>query len=685
MRMPLAAVALVACSLVVACSPAETPPEVEAEFVANAAGLDRRNMDLTVDACVDFYQYANGGWLARNSIPADQSSWGLGDELRERNYEILRTIMEESAAADAEIGTNRRRVGDFWATGMDTSAIEAAGLAPIEDLLAGVDDAEDLDDIAAMIPRMNDAGSMPLFSLGLAPDLMKSDQYMFYTVQGGLGLPDRDYYTREDEESVSLRDDYVAHVARMLGTLGYADEAAADAAQAILHIETRLASASLTPVEMRNPANFYNVISIADAEAVTPNFSWSDYFSAIGLADMEVVSQGPTAFFEELNTVLVDVPVGTWKDYLRWNIINRSAPYLSETFADADFEFYRKRLRGAEQQRPRWKRVVDVTSAGLGEAVGEVYVERAFTPETKARAEAMIANLRAAVRMRLENLEWMSDETKARALEKLDAFVWKIGYPDEWRDYSELEIRADSYLGNVRAATAFEMVRNVAKIGEPIDRNEWSMSPQTVNAYYNPTMTEIVFPAAILQPPSFDGAIDDAVNYGAMGAVIGHEFMHGFDDQGSRFDAQGNMVNWWTDEDRARFEERTAKLVEQFNGFVAVGDLHVNGALTLGENIGDLAGLTMSYYALQEALEENHPGEIDGFTPEQRFFLSWAQFWRRNARDEATRLQVNTDPHSPSKFRTNGPLANMPEFASAFGCSVGDPMVLADDVRAEIW
>ena len=501
----------------------------------------------------------------------------------------------------------------------------------------------------------------------------------------GLGLPDRDYYTRDDEESLTLKGQYQTHVSRMLQLIGDSPEVADSAAAEILALETRFAVASLTNVEMRNPANFYNVQSVADSNAATPNFSWSALLEDLGIGQLETFSYAHPKFFAEMNSALADTSIDTWKSYLRWNVINRSAPFLADEYVQADFDFYSKTLSGTKEMRPRWKRVIDQASGSLGEALGEVYVQTAFPPTTKARADEMIENLRTAVHSRISNLDWMSDETRVSALAKLEGFNTKIGYPDEWRDYSSLSIGTDSYLANIRAANAFENRRNLDKIGQPIDRNEWGMAPQTINAYYSPVMNEIVFPAAIMQPPFFDGEIDDAINYGAMGGVIGHEFMHGFDDQGSRFDVNGNMQNWWSDDDRMRFEERTAKLVEQYNGFVAVDDLHVNGQLTLGENIGDLAGITMSYYALQAALETNNPGEIDGLTPEQRFFLSWAQAWRRSYRDEAIKLQVNSDPHSPSMFRANGPLANMPEFAAAFGCVPGDPMVLSDDMRADIW
>lgn len=668
---------------VFACQPAAI--EVPEEFVSNAQGLDRRNMDESVAPCDDFYQYANGNWMANNPIPAEQSSWGISSEMRERNYVLLREILEESAAADAAAGSNHQKVGDFWSTGMDTEKIESDGLTPIEADLARIDSIEGPDDIAAIVRDLHLEGTSVLFEAAIFQDLMDSEQYIPYAIQGGLGLPDRDYYTRDDDESAELRDNYVAHVSRMLQLLGDDTESADSAAAAILELETGFAEASLTNVELRNPANYYNIQSLADSDLATPTFSWSAYFDHLGLGDLETFSFAHPKFFAAMNAALEGTDLATWKSYLRWHLINNFAPYLNDEMVNADFDFYGKTLRGTEELRPRWKRIIDRTSGSLGEALGQVYVERAFPPETKARADAMIEDLRSAVRMRIQGLEWMGEETKAKALEKLATFVSKIGYPDEWRDYSRLEIGSDSYLANVRAGNAFETWRNLDKIGKPIDRNEWGMAPQTINAYYNPVMNEIVFPAAIMQPPFFDGEMDDAVNYGAMGGVIGHEFMHGFDDQGSRFDAQGNMQNWWTDDDRARFEERTAKLVDQYSGFVAIDDLHVNGELTLGENIGDLAGVTMSYYALQQALEKNNPGEIDGFTPEQRFFLSWAQSWRRNYRDEALKLQVNTDPHSPSKFRANGPMSNMPEFAAAWGCGEGDPMVQGPELRADIW
>jgi len=659
--------------------------EEEQEYKTNERGLDRRNMDESVNACEDFYQYANGKWMERNPIPAEYSIWSISNEMRERNNILLRDLLEDAAASGAAKGTNEQKVGDFWTTGMDTESIEAAQAVPLAADLERIGAIDSLEGLQAIIGDLQREGIGAVFGYGVFQDLMDSEKYILYAVQGGLGLPDRDYYLRDDDESVELREKYVAHISRMLQLLGDSPDAAQASSQAIMALETRLAEASLTNVELRNPANYYNIQSVVDSDKATPNFSWSTFLDQLGLGQLDTFSYAHPKFFAEMNTLLAAEPIETWQSYLRWQLISSLAPYLSSNFVDEDFDFFSRTLQGTEEQRPRWKRVTARVSAGMGEALGQVYVERAFPPQTKARADEMIENLRAAVGTRVQGLEWMSDETKGRAMEKLEAFNSKIGYPDKWRDYSALEIGLDSYVANVRASNVFENQRNLDKIGKPIDRDEWGMSPQTINAYYSPVMNEIVFPAAIMQPPFFDGEMDDAVNYGGMGSVIGHEFMHGFDDQGSKFDAAGNMQNWWTDEDTARFEERTANLVAQYDGFVAIDDLHVNGELTLGENIGDLAGLTMAYYALQRALEQNNPGEIDGFTPEQRFFLAWAQAWRRNYRDEALKLQVNTDPHSPGRFRVIGPLSNMPEFAAAFDCKAGDPMVQQDDLRADIW
>ncbi|HEV8630703.1 MAG TPA: M13 family metallopeptidase [Thermoanaerobaculia bacterium] len=677
-RMPLAA-----CLLLVLAAGALRA--ADAPFVTNESGLDRRNLDTSVSPCTDFYQYANGGWMSRNPIPADQSSWSIGAEMRERNYLVLRKILEEAVAANAAPGTNKRKVADFWQTAMDTAKLEKEGAAPLAAGLARIDKLASAADIGAFMRQLTLRGSSTAFGFGVQQDLKQSDRYLIYVTQDGLGLPDRDYYTRTDDESAKLREKYVAHVAAMLQLLGDKPEAAQGAARDILALETRLANASLTNVELRDPSSFYNPKSPAEADALTPHFSWSALFKEAGIGEVQTFSYAHPKFFAEMDAALADVQLPIWKAYLRWQLVHEAAPYLSDAFVEKNFDFYGRTLQGALELRPRWKRVIDQTSGSLGEALGEVYVERAFPPATKQRADEMIRNLSAAIGGRVAKLDWMGDDTRKQALAKLATYDYKIGYPSKWRDYSALQIARASYLANVMQAATFEVRRNLNKLGKPIDRTEWGMAPQTINAYYNPLKNEIVFPAAIMQPPLFEGTADDAINYGAMGAIIGHEFMHGFDDQGSRFDAQGNMKSWWTDEDRKHFEERTGKLVTEYGNFVAIDDLHVNGKLTLGENIGDFSGVTMSYHALENALAGKERKSIDGFTPEQRFFLAWAQGWRRNARPEAVKLQVNTDPHSPSKFRVNGPLANMPEFAAAFACKAGDPMVLPADQRAVIW
>ncbi|MGB6361709.1 MAG: M13 family metallopeptidase [Thermoanaerobaculia bacterium] len=659
---------------------------VGAAGFTNERGLDRRNMDPSADPCEDFYQFANGNWLKNNPIPDEYSIWSISNEVRERNFALLKEILEEAAADENALkGSNRQKIGDFYATAMDLEMIEKRGAGPLAGDLERIAKAESLDDIRAIIRDFHAEGISVLFEGAVFQDLKNSEMYIMYAVQGGLGLPDRDYYTRTDEESVELKKKYVAHVSKMLQLLGDSAEEADQAAEAILALETRLAEASLTNVELRNPENYYNIETIEAADAATPNFSWARYLQALGLEELETFSFAHPKFFAEMNTALEDLPLATWKNYLRWNLASGFAPYLSSEFVEEDFAFNQATLQGTEEMKPRWKRVLNVINGNMGEALGQLYVEKAFPPQAKASALEMIGNLQAAVKERIEKLDWMGDETRAKALEKLAAFNAKIGYPDEWRDYTALEIGRTSYADNVRAAVTFEMRRNLDKIGEPIDRNEWAMAPQAVNAYYMPVMNEIVFPAGILQPPYFDFEIDSAVNYGGMGAVIGHEFMHGFDDQGSRFDADGNMINWWTEQDTENFQQATEILVDQYNGFVAIDDLHVNGELTLGENIGDFSGLTMSFYGLQKALAESPVDKIDGFTPEQRFFLAWAQAWRRNYRPEALKLQVNTDPHSPGKFRVLGPLSNMPEFYEAFGCDEGDAMFRPTEERVVIW
>jgi putative endopeptidase len=648
----------------------------------NERGLDRRNLDPKVSPCVDFYRYANGGWMDSNPIPPEYSRWSLGAEMNERNLNLLKQILEDAAKQKAAPGSNAQKIGDFYASAMDEAGIEKAGYAPIKPELAKIDAAKTPADIVALIRQWHAEGIQPLFGFFSLGDLKNSSMTIAYAAQGGLTLPERDYYLLDDAESKAIRDKYLAHMEKMLRLIGVAE--ARQQAEWVLALETRLAKASLDKLAMRDPASYYNIVTVADAEKHTPHWPWSEYFKTLGL-EIKTFSLAQPQFFAEADKMLVEVPIAHWQAYLRWNAVHGAAPYLSSAFVNEDFEFSAKTLTGAKELLPRWKRAMNMTSALLGEALGALYVERTFPPAAKQRGLALVNNLQAALKVRLEKLDWMSPETKTKAMEKFASFTPKIGYPDTWRDYSGFTVTRGHYLDNVLAGTAFETRRQYAKIGKPVDRSEWGMNPQTVDAYYNALQNEIVFPAGIMQPPSFDPNMDDAVNYGALGGVIGHELMHGYDDQGSKFDAKGNFVSWWTEEDRKRFEERTARLVKQFDDYVAIGDLHVNGKLTLGENIGDLGGLLVAYDAFQMT-EQAKKGElIDGFTPDQRFFLSWAQVWRRNVRDEALKLQVNTDPHSPSNYRTNGPVSNMDSFARAFSCKAGDPMVRSGDAKVLIW
>ncbi len=652
----------------------------------NEHGIDPSNIDDTCQPCRDFYQWANGGWLATNEIPPEYSNWSSWSEIYERNLTTLKELLDESEAyADKGGGGAMQKVGDFYATAMDTVKIEDEGIAPLTPLLREIDQMQTEADLQRVIGKFHRYGIDLCFNTSVDPDLKHNTEVIFYAGQGGLGLPERDYYTRDDDDSKKLRDKYQAHVARMLQLSGYSHEKAAAAAETILAMETRLAKASLTAVERRDPETEYNLVSVKDADALTPNFSWARYFSAMGLGDMARFSYTHPKFFEEFNKMLADMPLEAWQGYLRWHLINSSANYLSSDFVNEHFAFYGTTLYGTTELRPRWKRVLRSTNRVLGEALGQVFVEKKFPPEAKTRALEMIGNIETALKHRIENLHWMSDATKQKALEKLSTFRPKVGYPDKWRDYSAYEVKRDSYVNNMLRGRSFEFQREINKIGKPVDKTEWGMNVQTVNAYYNPQLNEIVFPAAVMQPPFFDPKADDAVNYGAMGAIIGHEITHGFDDEGSKFDADGNLKDWWTDEDRKEFDTRTKVEADLYNSFVAVNDLHVNGQLTLGENIADLGGLSIAYDGLQIALEGKPRDKIDGFTPEQRLFMSWGQAWRSLYRPEGLKVQVQTDPHSPGKWRVNGPLMSMPAFSKAFDCKQGDPMVLPDSTRVDIW
>ena len=639
-------------------------------------GFDTSNLDNTCKPCDDFFQFAMGGWMKSNPIPPEYSTWGSFTVLADKNQQGLRQILEASAKADAPSGSNERKIGDFYSSCMDTAAIDAAGTKPIDALLLRISLMNSITDLQATAARLQQQGFGVLFRFTSNQDAKDSTQVIATALQGGLGLPERDYYLRPDEKSKKLRDDYAAHIAKMLELLGDSPEKAAAEAATVLTIETSLAKASMSNVDLRDPIKTYHKMKVADVQLITPGFSWDTYLRALGHGEVQELNVAQPNFFIALNGQLSSTPLEDWKTYFRWHVVDSAAPALREKFVDEDFDFRGRILTGAKQIQPRWKRCVQSTDRNLGEALGQLYVQKYFPPDAKAHALEMVHNLISALRDDLQTLPWMGRETRAQATAKLEAFAVKIGYPDKWRDYSALKVDAAGYVQNLERAAEFEFQRRLNKIGKPVDRTEWGMTPPTVNAYNNSSMNEIVFPAGIMQPPFYDPKADDAVNYGGMGAVIGHEITHGFDDHGSQFDAKGNLKNWWSPEDLKNFKERSQCVSDQFDAYVVDGDLHENGKLVLGESIADLGGLTISYAAYEKSLEgKPRPPDKDGFTPEQRFFLGWAQVWGANERLEFARLMANTNPHPLPRFRGNGPLSNMAEFARAFGCKTGQTMV----------
>ncbi|HUK62918.1 MAG TPA: M13 family metallopeptidase [Dongiaceae bacterium] len=665
---------------------AMAPAVAHASGAPASSAFDPADLDPKVAPGDDFFHYVNGGWIARTPIPPDESRWGGFEEVVERNRQILHEILERAAASpDAPAGSPARMVGDFYASAMDSAAIEKAGAGPLGDELeriAAIRDPAGLEDEFA---RLQTYGVRAPFALAAVQDFKSSTEVIVNLNQAGLGLPDRDYYTKSDDASKRIRDQYVMHVGRMFGLLGDDPATAAREAATVMDVETRLANASLTRVERRDPTANYHRVPFDSLATVTPDLSWTRLYQGMGITDRRPVNVGQPGFFRQLDGMMASVPIADWRTYLRWHLIHSTGEYLSTPFVDEDFDFNLRVLTGATALKPRWKRALGWVDMGVGEQLGQLYVARAFSPEARARAQQLVANLRAELRDRIQHLSWMSDATRANALHKLDAFAVKIGYPDHWRDYTGLKIDRGPLVLNVMRAREFEFRRNVAKLGRPVDRGEWGMTPPTVNAYYNPRMNEIVFPAGILQPPFFDAKIDDAVNYGGIGAVIGHEMTHGFDDQGRKSDADGNLKDWWTPADQKAYDARAVLVQKQFDGYVAVDTLHVNGRLTLGENLADLGGLSIAFGALEKTLGGKPGPKIDGLTPEQRFFMSYARVWRQSIRPEAQRLRIATDPHSPGRFRCNGPLSNMPEFAHAFGIADGAPMVRPADQRAKIW
>jgi putative endopeptidase len=654
-------------------------------------GFDINSLDKTVDPCVNFYQFACGGWRAKNPIPSDQARWGRFNELAERNQAVLHDILEKESKPDHKRTAIEAQVGDYYAACMDESTIEKKGVQPIEPWLKEVDAIKDKKDFARVLGQFAANGVRGMYNFGASPDMKDSKKTIASVGQGGTTLGDRDDYLKNDPKSVEKRQKYEEHVKNMFVLLGDDDAKAAEEAKTVLKIETELAQAQMDRISMRDPKNRDNPTTKSDFEQTASNFDFPAYLAALNAPDFTQMNDSSPKFFKQVNDMLASASVDDLKTYLRWHVLETAAPALPAKFVKEDFDFNSAYLRGVKEQEPRWKRCVRSTDQALGEALGQLYVAKTFGPDGKARMRKMVDALTDALREDIKNLDWMTPESKTKALEKLAAFnTSKIGYPDKWRDYSSVKVTRDDYLGDRMRVAQFERKRNLNKIGKPTDRTEWGMSPPTVNAYNNSSNNEIVFPAGILQPPFFDKTMDDAVNFGAIGSVIGHEYTHGYDDQGSKYDAQGNFNNWWTDADRKQFEERTGCIADEYSGFVSVkdpqnGDVHLKGRLTLGENTADNGGVHVSYQALEKVLKEDPAKrkKIDGFTPEQRFFLGYAQVWCQNATDQSLRELANTDPHSPGEFRTNGVVSNNADFAKAYGCKAGQPMVR--DNACHVW
>jgi putative endopeptidase len=679
----------IGCSQQPAQSQTASPPSGSAATAGPA--FDVTELDTSVSACSDLNAFVNAKWLKANPIPEDRTSWGTFDVLTEKSLNDQRTIAEDAgkSASQARPGSIERKVGDLYKSGMDEATIDKLGFDPIKPKLASIAALKTPADVVAWLDHSFAQGDQHVFAFGSGADFKNAKMQIATTFQAGLGLPTPDYYSKPDYKD--LRAAYAAHIAKLFELTGVPAADATRKAASVLAFETALAGHSLPPVELRKPENQYHFVTVAQANAITPHFDWSVFFRTQGVDPGKGFSLPQPAFFAQVDRMIASTPIATWKDYLSFHVIDDGAPYLSQPFQDENFAFNGKTLNGQPEQQPRWKRVLGTVNSTMGEGLGQLYVARFFPPEAKARAKELVDNVRNALKARIQNVDWMSDETKQKALAKWEKFLPKIGYPDTWRDWSGLSITPDQYYANVMAGWKFNYEYDIAKIGKPTDRLEWGMTPQTINAYYNPTDNTINFPAAILQPPFFYANGDDAINYGGIGAAIGHESSHGFDDEGSQFDGDGNNLNWWTKADRAQFDARTDKLVKQFDAYAPLPDQpdkHVNGQLTLGENIADLGGLNVAYDALQAALKA-HPEEaaqkIDGYTEDQRFFLNWARVWRGNVREKRELVLLNINPHAPAQFRAIGAPSNMPSFAQAFQCKPGDPMVRPPDQRVKIW
>ena len=659
------------------------PAEVAPEAPVLVSGITPEYMDRNVRPGDDFFSYVNGKWIAETEIPADKGSYGGFSLLNDESQERVKAIIEESATGDFAAGTDEQKVGDLYKSYMDMDARNARGTQPLQPELDRIAAISDYDELAVYFAAANRRSyATPIF-LGQYADFKDPTTYMIYAQQSGLGLPDREYYLNEDERSADLRSQYVEHVEKMFDLAGLPDGSAA--AQAIMALEHRLANEHMKKEDTRDMVALYNKIPVGELNELMPKFNWDGYIAESGLDDLDGLVVMMRDYMSALDDIIEDTDLDTWKTYLTWAVLNSTASRLTADLDKQNFEFYGKAMSGTEEQQDRWRRGVNVVNGSVGEVVGKVYVKQHFPPEAKERMLELVGNLVKAYEVSINNLDWMTDETKAEALDKLSKFTPKVGYPDVWRDYSALTVQSDDLFGNMERAALAEHDRAIERQGGEVDRTEWGMTPQTVNAYYSPPLNEIVFPAAILQPPFFNLAADDAVNYGAIGAVIGHEIGHGFDDAGSTFDGDGVLRNWWTDEDRAEFEKRTGKLVAQYSAFQPFDDLNVNGEFTLGENIGDLGGITIGLLAYQLSLNGEEAPVIDGLTGVQRVFLGYGQVWRNKYRDETMRLLIGTDPHAPSMYRANGAVRNVPEFYEAFDVAETDALYLAPEDRVKIW
>ena len=648
------------------------------------SGINKKNMDTLVKPGDNFAMYVNGTWMKTAKIPADKSSYGAFDMLYDQSQKDVKAIIEEAAKGNNAEGTDEQKIGDYYASFMDRKGRDAKGIAPIQPELKAIDAIASYDDLAAYFGKANRAGVDIPFSVSVMSDFKDPTKHTLITWQGGLGLPEREYYLATDAKMTDIRQKYVAHIEKMFQLTNMPNPA--ESAAKIMALETALASQQMKKEDTRDIVKLYNAYAVKDLKTLMPDFNWTAMLKNAGVAQEKKLVVTQVDYTKSLNNLIKNTPIDTWKTYLKWGVINGSAGLLTTALDKQNFEFYGKNLYGTESQQEDWKRAVEMVNGGLGEVVGKVYVKKHFSPEAKERMTQMVKNLLKAYAESIKTLDWMSAATKKEALKKVDNFMIKIGYPDQWRDYSALKIVKNDLYGNATRATEFEYNRNLAKLGKPVDRAEWGMNPQTVNAYYNPSLNEIVFPAAILKPPFFDLNADDAVNYGGIGAVIGHEISHGFDDSGSRYNADGNLVNWWTDEDLKQFTALGTALADQYSALEPLPGTKVDGKFTLGENIGDLGGINAAYDGLQLYLKEKgNPGLIDGYTPEQRFFISWATVWRTKMRDEAIKNQVKTDPHSPGMYRAYVPLQNVEAFYKAFNIQPNNGMYLKPEDRVKIW